>query len=142
MIARLVDGSEFDEFKRLYGTTVVTGFARLYGMPLGIVANNGILYSESALKAAHFIELCCQRRVPLLFYVAHLYLLRYTALPISVARFGPTALEPPPGHGASAELPLYVAYAAWLCTLVLLYPLCRWFSQLKARRQDWWLSYL
>jgi len=67
VIARLVDGSELDEFKRLYGTTVVTGFARLYGMPLGIVANNGILYSESALKAAHFIELCCQRRVPLLF---------------------------------------------------------------------------
>jgi 3-methylcrotonyl-CoA carboxylase beta subunit len=67
VIARLVDASEFDEFKRLYATTVVTGFARLYGMPLGIVANNGILYSESALKAAHFIELCCQRRVPLLF---------------------------------------------------------------------------
>ncbi len=67
VIARVVDGSEFDEFKRLYGTTVVTGFARLYGMPLGIVGNNGILYSESALKAAHFIELCCQRRVPLLF---------------------------------------------------------------------------
>jgi len=67
VIARVVDGSEFDEFKRLYGTTVVTGFARLYGMPLGIIANNGILYSESALKAAHFIELCCQRRVPLLF---------------------------------------------------------------------------
>src|SRR6202171_2806915 len=67
VIARLVDGSEFDEFKALYATTLVTGFARLYGMPLGIVANNGILYSESALKAAHFIELCCQRRVPLLF---------------------------------------------------------------------------
>jgi len=67
VIARLVDASEFDEFKRLYATTVVTGFARLFGMPLGIVANNGILYSESALKAAHFIELCCQRRVPLLF---------------------------------------------------------------------------
>jgi len=67
VIARIVDDSEFDEFKRLYGTTVVTGFARLYGMPVGIVANNGILYSESALKAAHFIELCCQRRIPLLF---------------------------------------------------------------------------
>jgi 3-methylcrotonyl-CoA carboxylase beta subunit len=67
LIARLVDGSELDEFKRLYGTTLVTGFARLYGMPLGVLANNGILYSESALKAAHFIELCCQRRVPLLF---------------------------------------------------------------------------
>jgi 3-methylcrotonyl-CoA carboxylase beta subunit len=67
IIARLVDASEFDEFKRLYGTTIVTGFARLYGMPVGILANNGILYSESAQKAAHFIELCCQRRIPLLF---------------------------------------------------------------------------
>jgi 3-methylcrotonyl-CoA carboxylase beta subunit len=67
VIARLVDGSELDEFKRLYGTTLVAGFARLHGMPLGILANNGILYSESALKAAHFVELCCQRRIPLLF---------------------------------------------------------------------------
>ena len=67
VIARLVDGSQFDEFKRLYGTTLVTGFARLYGMPVGILGNNGILYSESALKGAHFIELCCQRRIPLLF---------------------------------------------------------------------------
>ncbi len=67
VIARLVDGSEFDEFKRLYGTTLVTGFARLWGMPIGIIANNGILFSESALKGAHFIELCCQRRIPLLF---------------------------------------------------------------------------
>ena len=67
VIARLVDGSEFDEFKKLYGTTLVTGFAKLEGIPVGIVANNGILFSESALKAAHFIELCCQRRIPLLF---------------------------------------------------------------------------
>jgi 3-methylcrotonyl-CoA carboxylase beta subunit len=67
VIARLVDGSEFDEFKKLYGTTIVTGFAHIEGMPVGIIANNGILFSESALKAAHFIELCCQRRVPLLF---------------------------------------------------------------------------
>jgi 3-methylcrotonyl-CoA carboxylase beta subunit len=67
VIARLVDGSEFDEFKQLYGTTLVTGFARLHGMPVGIVGNNGILFSESALKGAHFIELCCQRRIPLLF---------------------------------------------------------------------------
>lgn len=67
VIARLVDGSEFDEFKRLYGTTLVTGFARLNGMPVGILGNNGILFSESAMKGAHFIELCCQRRVPLLF---------------------------------------------------------------------------
>ena len=67
VIARLVDGSELDEFKKLYGTTIVTGFARIEGMPVGIVANNGILFSESALKAAHFIELCSQRRIPLLF---------------------------------------------------------------------------
>ena len=67
VIARLVDASEFDEFKKLYGTTVVTGFAHIHGIPVGIVANQGILYSESALKAAHFVELCCQRRIPLLF---------------------------------------------------------------------------
>jgi 3-methylcrotonyl-CoA carboxylase beta subunit len=67
IIARIVDGSEFDEFKHLYGTTLVTGFAHIYGMPVGILGNNGILFSESALKAAHFIELCCQRRIPLLF---------------------------------------------------------------------------
>jgi 3-methylcrotonyl-CoA carboxylase beta subunit len=67
VIARLVDGSEFDEFKQLYGTTIVTGFAHIHGMPVGILGNNGILFSESALKAAHFVELCCQRRIPLLF---------------------------------------------------------------------------
>jgi 3-methylcrotonyl-CoA carboxylase beta subunit len=67
VIARLVDGSEFDEFKTRYATTLVTGFASLFGLPIGIVANNGILYSESALKGAHFIELCCQRNIPLLF---------------------------------------------------------------------------
>jgi len=67
VIARIVDGSEFDEFKQLYGTTVVCGFAHLFGYPVGIVANNGILFSESALKAAHFIELCSQRRIPLIF---------------------------------------------------------------------------
>jgi 3-methylcrotonyl-CoA carboxylase beta subunit len=67
IIARLVDGSAFDEFKARYGTTLVTGFARLSGMLIGIVANNGILFSESALKGAHFIELCAQRKIPLLF---------------------------------------------------------------------------
>ncbi|MGI9406685.1 MAG: carboxyl transferase domain-containing protein [Hyphomicrobiaceae bacterium] len=67
VIARLVDGSEFDEFKALYATTIVTGFARIEGTPVGIIANNGILYSETARKAAHFIELCCQRHIPLLF---------------------------------------------------------------------------
>jgi len=67
IIARLVDGSDFDEFKARYGTTIVCGFARLWGYPVGIVANNGILFSESALKAAHFIELCAQRGIPLVF---------------------------------------------------------------------------
>jgi 3-methylcrotonyl-CoA carboxylase beta subunit len=67
VIARLVDGSVFDEFKKLYGTTLVCGFAHVWGMPVAILANNGILFSESALKAAHFIELACQRGIPLLF---------------------------------------------------------------------------
>ena len=67
IIARIADGSRFHEFKALYGTTLVCGFARLEGYPVGIVANNGILFSESALKGAHFIELCAQRKVPLVF---------------------------------------------------------------------------
>ena len=67
VIARLADGSEFSEFKALYGDTLVTGFAAIQGMKIGILANNGILFSESALKGAHFIELCCQRKIPLLF---------------------------------------------------------------------------
>ncbi|MEQ1929620.1 MAG: carboxyl transferase domain-containing protein [Parvularculaceae bacterium] len=67
IIARTVDGSRFDEFKPLYGSTLVTGFAHLHGFPVGILANNGILFSESAVKGAHFIELCCQRGVPLIF---------------------------------------------------------------------------
>ncbi|WP_411817533.1 carboxyl transferase domain-containing protein [Hyphococcus sp. DH-69] len=67
IIARIVDGSDFDEFKPLYGSTLVTGFARLHGFPVGILANNGILFSESAKKGAHFIELCCQRKIPLIF---------------------------------------------------------------------------
>jgi 3-methylcrotonyl-CoA carboxylase beta subunit len=67
VIARIVDGSRFDEFKQLYGATLVTGFARIWGYPVAILANNGILFSESALKGAHFIELACQRGVPLVF---------------------------------------------------------------------------
>ena len=67
VIARVVDGSRFLEFKAEYGATLVTGFAHIYGHPVGIVANNGILFSESALKGAHFIELCDQRGIPLLF---------------------------------------------------------------------------
>ncbi|MET0343129.1 MAG: carboxyl transferase domain-containing protein [Polyangiales bacterium] len=67
IIARIVDGSELDEFKKLYGSTLITGFAHLWGQPVGILANNGVLFSESAVKGAHFIELCAQRGVPLLF---------------------------------------------------------------------------
>ena len=67
IIARLVDGSEFQEFKADYGKTLVTGFAKVHGMPLGIIANNGVLFSETSLKGAHFVELCCQRKLPLLF---------------------------------------------------------------------------
>ena len=67
VLARIVDGSELDEFKQNYGTTIVTGFARVHGYPIAILANNGILFSESSLKAAHFIELACQRGIPLLF---------------------------------------------------------------------------
>jgi 3-methylcrotonyl-CoA carboxylase beta subunit len=67
VIARIVDGSRFDEFKALYGTTLVTGFARIWGFPVAILANNGVLFSESAMKGAHFIELACKRRIPLIF---------------------------------------------------------------------------
>ena len=67
VIARLVDGSRFDEFKTRYGTTLVCGFAHVHGMPVGIIANNGVLFSESAVKGAHFVELCSQRRIPLVF---------------------------------------------------------------------------
>jgi 3-methylcrotonyl-CoA carboxylase beta subunit len=67
VIARIVDGSEFEEFKARYGATLVTGFAHIEGLPVGIVANNGVLFSESAMKGAHFIQLCCQRRIPLVF---------------------------------------------------------------------------
>ncbi len=67
VIARIVDGSQFEEFKEYYGTTLVCGFAHLYGIPVGIVANNGILFSESALKGAHFVELCAKRKIPLIF---------------------------------------------------------------------------
>ena len=67
VIARIVDGSDFDEFKALFGTTLICGFARIFGYPVGIIANNGILFSESALKGAHFVELCGQRKIPLIF---------------------------------------------------------------------------
>ncbi len=67
VIARIVDGSRFDEFKTRFGSTLVCGFAHLYGIPVGIIANNGVLFSESALKGAHFVQLCCQRKIPLVF---------------------------------------------------------------------------
>src|SRR5204862_4053289 len=68
VIARVVDNSELDEFKASYGTTLVTGFAHIMGYPVGIVANNGILFSESSLKGAHFVELCCSRKIPLVIF--------------------------------------------------------------------------
>jgi acetyl-CoA carboxylase carboxyltransferase component len=68
LVARIVDGSRFQEFKTLYGETLVTGFARIEGIPVGILANNGVLFAESAQKGAHFVELCCKRRVPLVFF--------------------------------------------------------------------------
>jgi acetyl-CoA carboxylase carboxyltransferase component len=67
VIARIVDGSEFHEFKERYGTTIVTGFARIMGYPVGIVANNGVLFSESAQKGAHFVSMCATRKIPLIF---------------------------------------------------------------------------
>lgn len=68
ILARVLDGSELDEFKPLYGTSLVCGFSRLNGYPVGVIANNGILFSESALKGTHFVELCCQRKIPILFF--------------------------------------------------------------------------
>jgi 3-methylcrotonyl-CoA carboxylase beta subunit len=67
VIARIVDGSRFLEYKKEFGPTLITGFARIYGQDVGIVANNGILFSESAQKGANFIEICCQRNIPLVF---------------------------------------------------------------------------
>ena len=67
VIARIVDRSQFQEFKKEYGNTIVCGFSSLYGYPVGIIGNNGVLFSESSLKAAHFIEICCQRKIPLIF---------------------------------------------------------------------------
>jgi uncharacterized membrane protein len=81
-------------------------------------------------------------RVPLFFYVAHLYLLRFSALPIAIQRFGKAALEPPPGHAGSPGFGLWAAYAAWFVALLLLFPLCRWFAQKKAQSRSVWLSYL
>jgi len=81
--------------------------------------------------------------VPLFFYVAHLHLLRWTSLPLGVARWGAAAFTPPPtGHAGSPELGLWSAYLAWTLTCVILYPPCRWFAGVKARRKDWWIGYL
>ncbi|MEZ0148495.1 MAG: DUF1624 domain-containing protein [Candidatus Reddybacter sp.] len=81
-------------------------------------------------------------RVPLFFYVLHLYLLRITALPVSFALYGAAAANPPPGPGGSAMLGLAAAYIAWVTAILLLYPACRWFAKIKKTRRDWWLSYL
>lgn len=80
--------------------------------------------------------------VPLFFYVAHLYLLRFTAIPISLFRFGAEAATPPPGPAGAALWPLWTAFVAWAVALLVLYPACRWFAGVKRRRDDWWLSYL
>jgi uncharacterized membrane protein len=81
-------------------------------------------------------------RVPLFFYVAHLYLLRFAAAPLAFARFGPSAFKPPPGHAGSPELPLWTAYLALAVVLLILYPACRWFARKKAESASPWLSYL
>ena len=81
-------------------------------------------------------------RVPLFFYLLHLILLRFTAIPISFALYGQQAAQPPPGPAGSAMLGLGVAYLAWVVTIVVLYPACRWYAGVKQRRSDWWLSYL
>ena len=81
-------------------------------------------------------------RVPLFFYIAHLYLLRFTAAPLAALRFGKSAFTPPPGHAGSPELGLWAAYAAWAVALAILYPLCRWFARKKAASRSPWLSYL
>jgi len=81
-------------------------------------------------------------RVPLFFYILHLYLLRFTAIPVSFALYGAEAATPPPGPAGSAMLGLGATYLAWLVAICLLYPACRWFAQIKQRRRDWWLSYL
>ena len=81
-------------------------------------------------------------RVPLFFYVVHLYLLRFAAAPLAFARFGKSAFQPPPGHAGSPECPLWTAYAALIVAILLLYPLCRWFARKKAESRSAWLSYL
>lgn len=81
-------------------------------------------------------------RVPLFFYILHLYLLRFTAIPVSFALYGAEAVKPPPGPAGSAMLGLVATYVAWLAAILLLYPACRWFARIKQRRRDWWLSYL
>jgi len=81
-------------------------------------------------------------RVPLFFYLAHLYLLRLTAAPLAYARFGASALEPPPGHGGNPGFGLWGAYAAWACAVLLLYPLCHWYARKKSASGSAWLSYL
>ena len=81
-------------------------------------------------------------RVPLFFYILHLYLLRFTAIPVSFALYGAEAATPPPGPAGSAMLGLVATYIAWFVAILLLYPACRWFARIKQRRRDWWLSYL
>ena len=103
-----------------------------------------VLFAFAPKLAARSRFLVTFGKVPLLFYVAHLFLLRYTSIPIAVMRFGAAAAftPPPKGAGGSPEFPLWVTYAVWLVSLVLLYPLCRWYARLKATKKSVWLSYL
>ncbi|MDH3350462.1 MAG: hypothetical protein OEM51_02865, partial [Gammaproteobacteria bacterium] len=81
-------------------------------------------------------------RVPFFYYVLHLYLLRFTAIPVSFALYGAEAARPPPGPAGSAMLGLSATYVAWAISILILYPACIWFARLKERRREWWLSYL
>jgi uncharacterized membrane protein len=94
------------------------------------------------LPERSFEPLAIFGRVPLFFYVTHLYLLRFVAIPLALARFGKSAILPPPGHAGSPEFPLWVGYVAWLVALLLLYPACRWFARKKAESGSAWMSYL
>jgi len=95
---------------------------------------------ETTLRSTPTLELF--GRVPLFFYVAHLYLLRFSAAPLAAMRFGSSAFQPPPGHAGSPECRLWVGYLAWALAILLLYPLCRWFARKKSHSRAWWFSYL
>jgi uncharacterized membrane protein len=99
-------------------------------------------FFESATLPAALKPLIVFGRVPLFFYVTHLFLLRYVSGVVAFARFGPSAFNPPPGHAGSPEFDLWVSYVVWGAAVITLFPLCRWFAGVKQRRRAWWLSYL